>query len=154
MSVQGFLDSVFDDDLSVRIVAYDGSSVGPADAAATIVIRSPAAIRRIVLGLGRELALARAYVAGEVDFEGDIYEIVKLRDRVDSVRVTGATMRTALSALDAEGRNPLSKLRPPPPPPEEVRLRGVRHSKGGTRMRSPRTTTCPTTSTEWFSGHP
>lgn len=129
MSVQGLLESILGDDLPVQVRAYDGSVVGPDDAPAVVEIRSPAAIRRLITGLGRELAFARAYVAGEIDIVGDIYSVVELRDRVGNVRPTTALLRQAMAALGTDGANPIGKLRPLPPPPEEVRLHGLRHSK-------------------------
>ncbi|HEX7095411.1 MAG TPA: hypothetical protein VF183_05980, partial [Acidimicrobiales bacterium] len=81
MSLQPLLESVLGRDLPVRVRAYDGSELGPPDAPATVVIRTPEAIHRILTGLGRELSFARAYVAGDVDVEGDIYAVLALRDR-------------------------------------------------------------------------
>ncbi len=130
MSVQGLLESLLGDDLPVRVSAYDGSAVGPPDAPATVEIRSPAAIRRMVTGLGRELAFARAYVAGEIEIIGDIYAVVALRERMGHVRPNTALLRQAVAALGDDGAGlPIRKLRPLPPPPEEVRLHGLRHSK-------------------------
>ena len=57
-------------DLPVALRAYDGSRVGPDPAPATIVLRSPDALRRIVTAPG-ELGLSRAYVSGDLDLEGD-----------------------------------------------------------------------------------
>jgi len=48
MSVQGLLESILGDDLPVRVSAYDGSSIGPLDAPATVYLRSPAALRRMI----------------------------------------------------------------------------------------------------------
>jgi cyclopropane-fatty-acyl-phospholipid synthase len=130
MSVQGLLESILGDDLPVRVSAYDGSSIGPLDAPATVHLRSPAALRRMITGLGRELAFARAYVAGEIDIDGDIFAVVALRDRIGNLRPTTALLRQAFAALDDDdGTRPIRKLRPLPPPPEEVRLHGLRHSK-------------------------
>jgi cyclopropane-fatty-acyl-phospholipid synthase len=129
VSVQGLLESILGDDLPIRVSAYDGSAVGPPDAPATVELRSPAAIRRMITGLGRELAFARAYVAGEIDIHGDIYAVVALRDRIGNVRPTTALLRQAMAALGDDGASPIAKLRRLPPPPEEVRLRGLRHSK-------------------------
>src|SRR5437764_2746667 len=58
--------------LPMAIRMWDGSSVGPVDAAATIVVRSPNALRRLVYS-PNELGLGRAYVAGELDVEGDVF---------------------------------------------------------------------------------
>ena len=79
MSLQPLLESLLGTDVPVRVTAYDGSSIGPPDAPATVVIRNPAAVQRIVTGLGREIAFARAYVAGDVDIDGDIYAVLALR---------------------------------------------------------------------------
>lgn len=128
MSLQPLLESVLGTDLPVRVVAYDGSSLGPPDAPATVHIRNPQAIHRIVTGLGRELSFARAYVAGDIDFEGDLYAVLALRQNFGSVRLTPTLMREAAAALDLRA-NGIKSLRPLPPPDEEVHLRGRRHSK-------------------------
>src|SRR6266702_617035 len=56
----------------VTIRFWDGSTLGPEPAEATLTIRSPRALRRILYAPG-ELGAARAYVAGELDLEGDVY---------------------------------------------------------------------------------
>src|SRR5438309_7138886 len=109
-------------DLPVAIEAYDGSRLGPADAAATLVIRSPAALQRILTAPG-ELGFGRAYVAGDLDVEGDMYAALALRDRLPGVRLTARHMARIARVLGPR------RLRWLPPPPEEARLRGRRHSK-------------------------
>ena len=47
---------------------WDGTTLGPSDAKATVVLRSPMALRRILYAPG-ELGFGRAYVAGELDVE-------------------------------------------------------------------------------------
>ena len=56
-------------DVPVRMVAYDGTDIGPRDAAATFTIHSPDALRRMVLAPG-EPGLARAYIAGDITIGG------------------------------------------------------------------------------------
>ena len=73
MALAALVDDVLGGGLPLAVEAYDGSRSGPVDASATIVIRSPDALRRIITAPG-ELGLARAYVAGELDVEGDLYE--------------------------------------------------------------------------------
>ena len=87
-----------------------------------IVLRSPEALRRIVTAPG-ELGFARAYVAGDLDIEGDVYEALELLERRRALsRLLPELLPIALDlGIDA--------LRPPAPPPEEARLRGRRHSK-------------------------
>ena len=58
--------------LPVRVRAWDGSECGPASAPA-IVLRSPRALRRILWRPG-ELGLARAYISGDLDVDGDLTE--------------------------------------------------------------------------------
>jgi cyclopropane-fatty-acyl-phospholipid synthase len=87
-----------------------------------VVLRSPDALRRIATAPG-ELGFARAYVAGDLDIEGDVYEALALFER-----------RRALSHLIRElvpvARDlGIASLRPLPAPPAEARLRGRRHSK-------------------------
>lgn len=106
----------------VRFEAYDGSRIGPADAPATVVLRSPDALRRIIQSPG-ELGLGRAYVAGDADIEGDLYSVLHLKEQLPSIKLSPSDVLAALRAVG------LSGLRPLAPPPEEARLRGLRHSK-------------------------
>ena len=57
-------------ELPVRIRAWDGSEAGPTDGP-VLVIRSRRALRRLLWAPG-ELGLARAYVTGDLDVEGDL----------------------------------------------------------------------------------
>jgi cyclopropane-fatty-acyl-phospholipid synthase len=109
-------------DLPVAFEAYDGSRRGPEDPPATIVVRSPDAIRRIVTAPG-ELGLGRAYVAGDLDLQGDVFAALELRKAMPHVRFTPAQWRAAFELVGLDG------LRPLPPPPEEAHLHGRRHSR-------------------------
>src|SRR5438105_13865641 len=110
------------DDLPIAIQAYDGSRLGPADPPATIVVRSPAALRRMVTAPG-ELGFGRAYVAGDLDLEGDIFTALDLRDRLGDRGLERKHWLGLLRALGPTG------LRPMRPPGEEARLRGRLHSR-------------------------
>ncbi|MFJ3589692.1 cyclopropane-fatty-acyl-phospholipid synthase family protein [Streptomyces sp. NBC_01259] len=120
--------------LPVRIRAWDGSESGPPEAPA-LVFRSRRALRRLLWKPG-ELGLARAWVAGELDIEGDLYEALDLvagliwergaeaKDSVHPVR-DPKVRAAAKGLLQLAGLWP-----PPPPPPEEVRRRtGALHTK-------------------------
>ena len=109
-------------DLPVRVEAYDGSSCGPSDAPATIVVRSPDALRRVLAAPG-ELGMARAYVAGDLDVEGDVFAALDLRHRLRGRRVGPLQLVGLVRLLGLRG------LRRLPPPPEEVDLRGRRHGR-------------------------
>jgi cyclopropane-fatty-acyl-phospholipid synthase len=109
-------------DPPVAVELHDGSVVGPADAATRVVLRSPDALRRLLTAPG-ELGFARAYVAGELDLEGDVYEALGLHERLAAVRLSPRQWLAAARIVSSLG------LRPLPPPAEEARLRGRRHSK-------------------------
>lgn len=100
----------------IAFTAYDGSKAGPSDALVTVHIRSADALRYAVTAPG-ELGLARAYVSGALEFDGDTYTLLGLlaRDNVGDLSVP-----ERLSVLRDLG---LGVLRPIAPPPEEARLR-------------------------------
>ncbi|EST24320.1 SAM-dependent methyltransferase [Streptomyces niveus] len=120
--------------LPVRIRAWDGSESGP-PGAPTFVVRHRRALRRLLWKPG-ELGLARAWVAGEIDIDGDLYAALDqvagllwergadAKDQVHPLR--DPRMRAAAKGLvQIAGPWP-----PPPPPPEEVRRRsGALHTK-------------------------
>lgn len=120
--------------LPVRIRAWDGSEAGP-PGGPVLVVRSRRALRRMLWKPG-ELGLARAWVSGEIDVEGDLYEALdrlagflwerggEAKDAVHYVR--DPRVRRALRELvGIAGPWP-----PPPPPAEEVRRRtGPLHTK-------------------------
>ncbi|MGW7516722.1 class I SAM-dependent methyltransferase [Streptomyces sp. NPDC054796] len=127
--------------LPVRIRAWDRSEAGP-PGAPTLHIRHPRALRRILWRPG-ELGLARAWVAGEIDVDGDLYEALDLlaeliwekgedgdesRGLLDLAR-DPAVREAARELLSLAGPWP-----PPPPPREEARRRvGIRHTLGRDR---------------------
>ncbi|HEU4527974.1 MAG TPA: class I SAM-dependent methyltransferase [Actinomycetota bacterium] len=115
--------AVLGPDLPIAVETYDGGRIGPGDAPATLTIRSPNAIRRIVTAPG-ELGVGRAYVAGELEVEGDVYAALSsMRERLPSARIGPRALAGMARIVGTEG------LRPLPPPPEEARLRGRRHSR-------------------------
>ena len=122
MTLAALVEEVLGDDLPVGVAAYDGSTAGPPDPPATLVLRTPDALRRILTAPG-ELGLSRAYVAGDLDFEGDIFAVIDLRERMPSLRLSGRVLRGIARELGG-----WKAIRPVAPPPEEVRLHGRRHS--------------------------
>src|SRR4051794_36683180 len=104
--------------LPVRLRAWDGSEAGPlasADAP-VVVLRHRRALRRLLWSPG-ELGLARAFVAGELDVEGDIADGLSRFWRL--VRERGSAARPCRGARSA-ARRPGGRrggARPPPPPP-------------------------------------
>jgi cyclopropane-fatty-acyl-phospholipid synthase len=122
MRLGSLLTDLLGPDVPVRFLAYDGTDVGPRDAAATVTVHSPRALNRLALARG-ELGLARAYVAGDITIEGDIYEVLALRKRFDASAIT-PTVALRMARIAGIGN-----LRPLPPPPQEHRARGRRHSR-------------------------
>jgi cyclopropane-fatty-acyl-phospholipid synthase len=121
MGIASVVQRALGPDLAVAIEAYDGSRAGPNHAVGTLILRSPDAIRRFVSAPG-QLGLGRAYVAGDIDFEGDLFATLHLfadhPPRFDAGALTELARTVGVS-----------NLRPLPPPPEEARLHGLRHSK-------------------------
>jgi cyclopropane-fatty-acyl-phospholipid synthase len=121
----------------LRVRAWDGTEAGPSGAPVLVFARRKA-LRRLLWRPG-ELGLARAWVAGDLDIEGDLYQALDLlaellwerpepgpaRGTAESVRRAAAalrdpvTYRLARSALALSGPG-----LPPAPPPEEVRRKG------------------------------
>ncbi|MGW8374591.1 cyclopropane-fatty-acyl-phospholipid synthase family protein [Streptomyces sp. ODS28] len=125
--------------LPVRIRAWDGSEAGP-PGAPTLVIRSRRALRRLLWRPG-ELGLARAWVAGEIDVDGDLYEALdvlaeliweKGEDRPENGSVRGALALARDPGMRAAVRELLAlagPLPPPQPPAEEApKQHGLRHT--------------------------
>jgi cyclopropane-fatty-acyl-phospholipid synthase len=114
------------DPTPIRVTFWDGSELGPPDACGTLALHSPAALRR-VLWSPDELGISRAFVAGDVTVDGDIFEVlVALRDAKpgDLRRIDP---RTLLATVRAARRLGVLGL-PLPPPPEESRPAGRIHS--------------------------
>jgi cyclopropane-fatty-acyl-phospholipid synthase len=123
MTLAPLVERVLGSDLPIGVEAYDGSRAGPADAPTTLVIRSRDALTRIVTAPG-ELGMARAYVAGDLDIEGSIWDLLAMRDRMPNVRLEPPVMLELVRELGG-----WREIRPIAPPPEEVRLKGRRHSR-------------------------
>lgn len=111
----------------VRVRAWDGSESGP-PGGPVLVVRHRRALRRLLWRPG-ELGLVRAWVAGEIDVDGDLYEALGLLTGVlwetgpgDGRRLRALRdprLRAAARSLLALG----GPLPPPPPPAEEARRR-------------------------------
>lgn len=131
--------------LPVRIRAWDGSEGGPLDGP-VLVLHNRRALRRILWKPG-ELGLARAWVAGDLTVDGDLFELL---DRVGGLlwerdpapgRAAGDKGPAAL-LRDPRARAAVRSLvglarpwtAPAPPPEEAVRRGGPRHTKGSDRQ--------------------
>lgn len=118
------------------IRAWDGSSTeaaaaGPdAGAVPTLVLRSPLAVRRLLYAPG-ELGLAEAYLAGDLDVDGDLRRALELvwSPGAGSVR---PPLRELPSLLALARRHRILGPRPQPPG-EHAHLRGRLHTRSRDR---------------------
>jgi cyclopropane-fatty-acyl-phospholipid synthase len=112
--------------LPVTLSFWDGSTLSSAvDAAPNVIVRGPEAIAHL-LHEPSQLGLARAWVSGALDLEGDLDAVLALRAAFDDVRLSAADRaRLALAAARLAGAG---VLRRPPVPEAEARPRGRRHS--------------------------
>ena len=143
----------------LRIRAWDGSEAGPPGAPA-LVVRNRRALRRLLWRPG-ELGLARAWVAGDLDIEGDLYAALDLLAGLVWERGDGRARARAQALRDPEVRaaapRPACALAgpplPPAPPAEEVAQTAPAACTPGAATGGPSatTTTSATTSTRWSS---
>ncbi len=117
-------------DAPVAFRAYDGSRAGAADSPVTITVKSPVAVSYLAQAPGA-LGMARAYVSGHLDVDGDMYTALSRLTQVQRVEVGLGEKLGLLRALGGP------KLLWPRilPPPQEVRVNrrwmsGRRHTRG------------------------
>ncbi|MGW3112138.1 class I SAM-dependent methyltransferase [Streptomyces sp. NPDC001091] len=121
--------------LPVRIRAWDGSQAGP-PGAPVIVVRNRRALRRMLFKPG-ELGLARAWVSGDLDIEGDLYTALgavaallwEHDDDADGRSLARAVRDPATRAAVRELIRLVGPPLPPAPPREEVRRRRHLHTR-------------------------
>jgi cyclopropane-fatty-acyl-phospholipid synthase len=131
VNVAAFVTSIFDGHLPFRIEAYDGSVAEPSvvspTSAMTLKVLSRDALTRVLTRPG-ELGVVRAYIAGDIDIDGDLDEIFELSLPPLRQVFNVNNIRAVLSVVGA------SALRPIAPPAVEARPRGVLHSKSRDRQ--------------------
>jgi cyclopropane-fatty-acyl-phospholipid synthase len=115
-------------DAAVGFQAYDGSSTGAADSPIKITVKSPTAVAYLAQSPGA-LGLARAYVSGHLDIDGDMYAALT---RMSHAQELGSSITERLRLLRSLGGVKVLLPRVAPPP-QEVRvnrrwLSGRRHS--------------------------
>ncbi|HWC36492.1 MAG TPA: cyclopropane-fatty-acyl-phospholipid synthase family protein [Mycobacteriales bacterium] len=125
--IEALVAPLFGGRLPVSVRAWDGSTAGPADAPC-VVLRSPRACAHIAWAPG-ELGLARAYITGDLDIEGDIAAGLSavwavLRDLPDRRGIGPMTVLRGVGLLARHGA-----WRRPARPEGELVPRGRLHSR-------------------------
>jgi cyclopropane-fatty-acyl-phospholipid synthase len=131
MDVSTFVATVFNNQLPFRVEAYDGSVAEPTVVSSansvTLKILSRDAITRVLTHPG-ELGLARAYVAGDIEVEGELDPIFELSMPPIHQLLSANNLRSLLSVVG------VSALKPLAPPAIEAKQRGVMHSRARDRQ--------------------
>ncbi|UIX33587.1 SAM-dependent methyltransferase [Streptomyces sp. GQFP] len=128
--LQSFAEQLLGAPLPMRIRAWDGSEAGP-PGAPTLVVRNRRALRRLLWKPG-ELGLARAWVAGDLDIEGDFYAALDLLsglvwERGEDARTLTEALREPEVRAAVRGLVKIAGLPLPPAPPREEVPRRRRH---------------------------
>ena len=130
MTTEKLLRQIFGDDPGdFRIESYDGAKVGSDDVETVVRITSPDFFRRLVVGRGGELALSRAFVAGDIEVDGSIYDVLSIRDRAGAISVNKELLKELARSVGIEKISDLRGQKLPPIPPEESKLSGRLHSR-------------------------
>ena len=115
--VAALISEAFGIDSPVQVIAR-GSVAGPDDAVVRLVFHSDDALAHMARSPG-ELGLARAYISGSLDIEGDLFALLRVRASGETVRL-GLRDRTAF--LAAVGLQPWRRA--PVRPAEEIDIGG------------------------------
>ena len=130
MDVATFVANAFGRQLPFRVEAYDGSVAEPTVVSpandVTLRILSRDAIARVLTHPG-ELGVARAYVAGDLELDGDLDHLFDIALPPARQLLNVTNLKALLSSAG------VSTLRPLPPPSIEARPRGVLHSRARDR---------------------
>jgi cyclopropane-fatty-acyl-phospholipid synthase len=131
MPLAEIFEAVAGPDAPLEFRAYDGSVAGTPGSDVRITVRSPIAVSYLAQAPGA-LGLARAYVSGHLDVDGDMFTALSRMSRTQETRVGLGEKLRMLQALGG----PKVLLPRIPPPPQEVPINrrrfmvGRMHSKG------------------------
>jgi len=102
MALAKVFEQIAGPDAPVEFRAYDGSEAGVAGAPVRITIRSPVALSYIAQAPG-ELGLARAYVSGHLDVDGDMYTALARMAHAQRVHLDLSERLRVLGELGGHG---------------------------------------------------
>ncbi|HXV93610.1 MAG TPA: cyclopropane-fatty-acyl-phospholipid synthase family protein [Pseudonocardia sp.] len=117
MQVAEIIGSVVGEDLPVRVIGYDGSKIGPDTAEVAVRVVSPRALARLATAPG-SLGLARAYVTGDIEVEGDLHAVLEAMADValhDIPRARQIRLARRLMPVWLRHRPPIPELEYRPP---------------------------------------
>jgi cyclopropane-fatty-acyl-phospholipid synthase len=130
MALAQVFERIMGSEFPVEFAAYDGSHAGTPGAPVKLTVRSPVAVAYLAQAPGA-LGLARAYVSGHLDVDGDMYEALVRMSKAQNLNLSPAGK---LSLLQELGGPKLLVHRMAPPPQEVLQgrrwLSGRRHTKG------------------------
>ncbi|WP_460859567.1 class I SAM-dependent methyltransferase [Nocardiopsis coralliicola] len=119
-------------DAPVAFRAYDGSTAGDQGSDTAIVVRTPVALNYLAQS-PNALGLTRAYVAGHIDVEGDMYTALRqMSEVVFADRPPVSPLDLARIARSIGWVKFVNRVAPPPQEVRSSRLSGLgtRHSRG------------------------
>ncbi|GII64987.1 cyclopropane-fatty-acyl-phospholipid synthase [Sphaerisporangium krabiense] len=128
MTLAQIFEKIVGPEANVAFAAYDGSKAGRSDADVRIEVKTPIALAYLAQSPG-EMGLARAYIAGHIDVQGDMYTLLS---EMAQLTLNDIPLKEKVSIARSLGLKPL--LMRVPPPPQEVRRSamarlGSRHAK-------------------------
>jgi cyclopropane-fatty-acyl-phospholipid synthase len=126
MALAEIFEAIAGPDAPVEFRAYDGSIAGAPDSPIKITVRSPVAVSYLAQAPGA-LGLARAYVSGHLDVEGDMIVALSRLSKAQDSQVSWADRLRLLQSLG--GPKVLFPRIAPPPQEVQPRRRGLMHSK-------------------------
>ena len=118
------LAAFFPNGVPISFHFWDGSEIGPTGGPGTAHVGSPDALRHLLWAPG-DLGLGRAYVAGDLDFDGDLFTMLRLLQDTADRRFGARALWSTVVATSRVGALP----RRPAIPAEEIRTHGWRHSR-------------------------
>jgi cyclopropane-fatty-acyl-phospholipid synthase len=131
MALAEVFEAIAGPDAPVEFRAYDGSTAGTKGSDVTITVRSPIAVSYLAQAPGA-LGLARAYVSGHLDVDGDMFTALSRLTRAQETHISWGERLRLLQNLGG----PKVLVPRIPPPPQEVNVNrrrfivGRMHSKG------------------------
>jgi cyclopropane-fatty-acyl-phospholipid synthase len=125
MPLAEIFEAVAGPDAPVEFRAYDGSVAGTPGSDVRITVRSPIAVSYLAQAPGA-LGLARAYVSGHLDVDGDMFTALSRLSKAQEMHVGLGEKIKLLRALGG----PKVLVPRMPPPPQEVRINRRRFMVG------------------------